>query len=437
MNIFPNYILLVACLFFISLNSKADIFAYIPDHVGVQNQHGLLHVVNASYDVKVETIELFGNPRDIYINKTGDTVFVSTEVEDDGEEESYINLIDTSTNKRVGLIAVEQGSFVRGMAMNSTESKLYVTHDRGVTEISNPYSLDPQLKEFTTNYRGTSLVISNDDQYLFVLGQDGNGVDGISLISFDDAINDEIRTGLRLGSGKGASSIIYLDLENELYVTNRGSDELVLLEVQNYADPLQADLNLVDTLRFEDGASPSDIVYDEEHDELLVSLSFILDERDSTGNGYIAVLNAFDFHQQPARGLSKIFLWDEGGIDNVFDPIHPTAISLDEFGSIHVIKHIWNEHTGMYLARLKDSTNNGIRTVQEAKSVKLGEQSATLISGTFIGPDCSSCPTGLDHNPNEETKRPSSMDFQTIAMLLVVLLIGAGMRRFGKNYHIR
>jgi len=428
-------------LLFISLvllipYAKADIFAYVPDHVGVDNQHGKLHVVNTSYGVKVESIELFGNPRDVLINKTGDTVFVTTELEELGEEKSFLNIIDTSNNTQNNPLEIP-GSFARGMVMTNDESKLFVTHDRGVS-VFNPYSVSPSMQLIETDFRGASLVITEDEQYLFVIGTNRNGVDGVSLVSLNSPANVEV-TSLSLGLGKDSATGVYLADENKLFVANRGEDayELVVLEVDNYETPESASLIQIGIHKFSEGAAPSDILYHKENNELLVSLSYIVDEKTTTANGYIAVLNASDTTKETNSGLSKIFLSDEGGTENRFPPIHPTSISLDEFGGIHVVKHIWNDLSGLYLSKLKDSTKNGIRSVTEKSSLKLGNQSATLSNGTFIGPDCSACPTGLDYDPNDNLVRPSSITTSTLCLFIMLLVTRLGKRNVGKVNSIR
>ncbi len=182
--------------------------------------------------------------------------------------------------------------------------------------------------------------------------------------------------------GKETATGVYLADENKLFVVNRGkaASELVLLEVDNYETPESAALVKIGNHQFPNDSAPSDILYHQEKNELLVSLSYIVNEETTSEieNGYIAVLNASDTTQETSSGLRKIFLSDEGGTDNRFPPIHPTSISLDEFGKIYVIKHIWNNLSGMYLTTLKDSTKNDIRSVTEKSSLKFGERSLYL-----------------------------------------------------------
>jgi len=432
MKKYSKIFLLFISLFLFIPFAKADVFAYVPDHVGVQNQHGNLRVVNVSYDVIVESIELFGNPRDVLINKTGDTVFVTTELEELGEEKSFLNIIDTSNNTLSGTPEIP-GNFARGMVMTNDESKLFVTHDRGVS-VLNPYSASPSIQFIETDFRGTNLVITEDEQYLFVIGTNDNDVDGVSLVSLKSPANVEV-SRLTLGLGKESASGIYLADENKFFVVNRGVDahELIVLSVVNYQTPESASLTNIDTHTFPVGSAPSDILYHQKNNELLVSLSYIVNEEPTSDieNGYIAVLNASDTSKETTSGLSKIFLSDEGGTDNQFPPVHPTSISLDEFGRIYVVKHIWNEFAGLYLSKLNDSNRNGIRSVTDPSSLKLGDRSATLSNGTFIGPECSACPTGLDHDPDDNLVRPSSITMPIFGLFIILLLTRLGKRSVG------
>ncbi|MDH3325629.1 MAG: hypothetical protein OEM38_02790 [Gammaproteobacteria bacterium] len=412
-----------------SANSTADYFAYITDQAN-DGSSKYLHVVNTRYNILVESVVLIGTPRDLVLSHNADYVFVSTVITEGLDTASNINIVSTQSNTTFRLIDI-QGANVRGLALTSDDSVLFVTHSDGITRVTQPtYSPDPVNLSLT--YKGISIAISDDDKYLFVIGTDGSNNDGISMVdveSFTEVASHP------LGDGAGVSSIVFDKLNKELFVLNRNNisdsngGELINLKINNYGSTTVAPVMepYPETKAFPLDSFPIDIALNADSSEIYVALSFIpggSDDRLGTGNGYITVLNAADISGPIIHDINDLS-FEGGGVDyQSTGAIHPIAISFDDSGQLHLAKQMWNEYSGTFLSSIDDHTGirSGVRTWVEVDSINMGKRSSTQMAGKFVGADCSYCPNGLEDDITP-VNRPSAISPFMLVFTLIFLIL--------------
>ena len=403
----------------------ADYFAYIPDEA--TNSSGkYLHVVNTKYNLISDSILLFGDPREVVLSHKGNYVYVSTVITEETRTASTINVISTQTNKTILPLTIPHES-IRGLTLTKDDSFLYATHKDGISRVF----IEPTFKfdrvDLALRFSGMSMVLSDDEKYLFVIGTDGE-FDGVSVVDISQDEPNEV-AALELGPDTGASSIVFDKSTNELFVLNRTTSQLVNLRINNYDTPSAVELTLGESKQFISDSYPVDLALNADSSELFVALSFLKDGV-GYGDGYITVLNPAQINGESV--YDRIPLSDEGGnfapvpgSQSGFGAIHPLAIAFDNATpeKLHVIKQIWNEYSGTYVSSINDVTNirSGDRKITESTSVHLGKRSSTQITGTFIGPDCSNCPDGLIKEPDPDV-RPSAISPLMLSFLFLIIL---------------
>lgn len=400
--------------------AKADYFAYVPD---VTSKY--LYAFNTSLNIPVESIRLFGSPRNVQVNYAGTKVFVSTVVIDGSLSQSYLNIINTTTNQREfgGLIPVP-GANVRGLVISRDDQNLFITHDKGVTRIESPGTLNT-VTDLELSYSGMNLVISDDDKYLFVIGTDAFD-DGISVV--DLATFTEV-SSISLGANQGANEIVFDNNNLKLFVAKTISDQVVAVNVNNYMNAESLSLELAEERTFRLGSSPVDLALHKNSSELLVVLSYIENDQTSgTGDGNIVILKTADISADNTDEVNQIFFDNENSTGgNANGIIHPLAVNIDENGFIYVLKQIWSDVTGIYVEKLRDSTDlKGERSIEKKQSYNLGNKVSTLANGQFMGPNCSSCPTGYE-DPFGPVERPAAINPLFLSLIAACILF---FRRF-------
>ena len=410
--------ILLSLTFMPFMNAKADYYAYTPDL-----SEKLLHVYNATLNTLVTSATLVGSPRNVYVSHSGTKVFVSAVILERNVNQSYINVVNALNNKveANGAIRVS-GENARGLTITQDDNTLFVTHEDGVTKIERPGIINTST-DLDLTYRGLNLTISEDEKYLFVIGTDNANNDGVSVV--DIATFTEI-ADYSLGTGQGASEILFNnDATNpKLFVTLSDADKVVSLTVNSYDDANALSLDLLNVREFRIGANPIDLQLNNNGTELLVVLNYIKDQ-EGTGNGNIVLLDTTDISAtNEISGIAEIFLSNELSTYSQGPVIHPLAVNIDKNGFIYVLKQIWSDKTGIYVTKLKDSTNisTGKRKIEEIQSYNLGNKVSTLANGQFLS-ECDACPTG---NPNDEldfVERPASMNWYILVFLSGLLLL--------------
>jgi len=389
---------------------SASYYAYIPDLSGKS-----VIVVNVVDRVIVETVPLFGNPRDIHINDIGSTVYISTVVQDGNTEQSYINVLNTLDLDKPKLIPIPFDN-VRGMTVNQSSTDLYITHDVGVTRIRNPLAGN-EMADLATSYRGKVLKLSNDEKYLFVLGQDEALPPnfGISVVETETML--EVAT-FPLGTAKNSNDMAYDNNLKKLFVVNQDTDELVSIQVNQYSDPTSINLSVIKTTTFQDRAGPIALALNEQTSELFIALSHFgfAQTETSAQEGYVARLNANDIHS----AVLDIALSDEDSSYTPIVNIHPATIGITDSGNVFLVKQIWSDQAGLYISELRSRSGSQTR-INEINSLYLEERASIFSTGKFIGPICTECPTGLD-GPATASERPSALNpFLLIIFVIVVI----------------
>ena len=424
-------LIFLACFLPFSAISSADYFAYIPDQANDESSK-YLHVVNTTYDVLVDSILLFGTPRDVVLSNGGDFVFVSTVVDDGLNSSSKINIIDTLTNINYSLRTINHNN-VRGLTLSSDDSILFVTHEDGITRIKSPtFYSDPGV-DLNLTYAGTSMAISDDDKYLFVIGTDGNNNHGISVVDVSQDQMVEITT-YSIGTDVGVSAIVFDKLYG-LYLVNTSNNptdsrfggSLINLTINNYDSP--------DTFEIVQGANnskhdfpldtfPVDLALNSDSTEVFVALSYINNETGiGSGKGYITVIDASNLGSEAIYNMTDLSAEGGGsGYENT-GAIHPLSVAFDDSGQLHVVKQIWNEYAGTYVSQIDDFTSirNQIRTMSESGSVHLGKRSSSQLTGKFVGAECTECPNGLEDN-SDLIIHPSAIHPFMLLLSLIFLI---------------
>lgn len=410
---------IVTLLLFLAYSglSQAYYYAYVPDLSGDENGK-YLHVVNTDLEVLVDSIPLFGDPREVVLNHKGNYVFVSSVVTEGSFSVSKINIISTQLNENKGTFNINNADYIRSLTISQDDTSLYVTHSNGITRIKGPTTTFEQTSLTNLTYTGMSLALSDDDKYLFVVGTDGNNNDGISVVDVSQDTMQEIAS-YSLGTGAGVTAVIFDKLYNELYVLNRVSAQLINLKINNYDTPSNLTLTENGVKQFLADSYPSDLAISEDSSEIYVALSYLYDGA-GYGDGEIVLIDPSDLSK------AAIYNIDLSKEEGVFSPedgsgaVHPLAIGFDESGTLHVVKQLWNERAGTYVSLLRDVTDIRTKTrrIYEINSVNLGKKSSTQINGKFVGTNCSYCPTGIE-SETQPVIRPSAIN---IYMLLFILL---------------
>lgn len=404
---------LLSLAFMPFMHAKADYFAYTPDL-----SEKLLYVYNTTLNRLVVSAPLVGSPRDVQVSHSGTKVFVSSVVSDGNQ--SYVNVVNATNNTvEANGAARVSGENVRGLVVTQDDNTLFVTHESGVTKIERPGIINTST-DLDLTYRGLNLTISEDEKYLFVIGKDDANNDGISVVEL--ATFTEV-FDYSLGADKGASEIVFNNdnTNPKLFVALSDADQVVSVEINDYDTPNALSLDLLNVRDFRVGANPIDLQLNSDSTELFVVLSYIK-EQQGTGNGNVVLLDTADISAtNEISGISEIFFSNEKSTYSQGAVIHPLALNIDENGFIYVLKQIWSDTTGIYVTKLKDSTNisTGKRSIEEIQSYNLGNKVSTLANGQFLGPNCDSCPDGRIDDDLEVVERPASMN------LLVLLLLSS------------
>jgi len=411
-------LILLSLTFIPFMNVKADYYTYTPDL-----SEKLLHVYNATLNRLVTSTVLVGSPRNVYVSHSGTKIFVSAVILERNVNQSYINVVNALSNKveANGAIRVS-GENARGLVITQDDNTLFVTHEDGVTKIERPGIMNTST-DLDLTYRGLNLTISNDDKYLFVIGTDNSNNDGISVV--DIATFTEI-ADYSLGTGQGANEILFNNDETtpKLFVALSDADKVVSVAVNNYDDANALNLDLLNVREFTLGANPIDLQLNKNGTELFVVLNYIKDQ-EGTGNGNIVLLDTTDISAtNTVSGIAEIFFSNELSTYSQGAVIHPLAVNIDDNGFIYVLKQIWSDKTGIYVTKLKDSTNisTGKRKIEEIQSYNLGNKVSTLANGQFLS-ECDVCPTG---DPNDEidfVERPAAMNWYILVFLIGLLLL--------------
>ena len=417
---------LLSLIFIPLVNVNADYFTYTPD-----GSDKLLHVYNTTLNRYVKGAGLVGTPRNVHVSHSGLKVFVSSVVQDSNQ--SYINVLNAINNtvEANGAIKIS-GENVRGLVITQDDNTLFVTHEDGITKIERPGIINTSTV-LDLSYRGMNLVLSEDEKYLFVIGTDDTGNDGISVV--DLSTFTEI-ADYSLGTGKGASEIVFNNsaTDPKLFIALSENDQVVSVKIEGYDSPEALSLDLFKVRDFTLGANPIDIQLNNTNSELFVVLSYIKDQGErGTGNGNVVVLDTADISaNNEVSGISEIFFSNEDSSPN-FNPdggrIHPLALNIDENGFIYVLKQIWSDKNGVYVIKLKDTTNisTGERSIKEIQSYNLGNRVSTQANGQFLGPNCDACPDGRINGDLEVVERPASLNAYLLLLLTSLLLLA---RRF-------
>jgi len=410
---------------FVSNSVSAYYYAYITDHAN-EEVSKYLHVVNTDLGLLVQSIPLFGTPREIELSHNGEHVYVSTEVIDGNVNASKINIIDTRTNEVLldRVISVQKTS-VWGMTLNKADNIFYATHEEGITRIVDPVLVDPdqiELRHLDVTYSGASLTLSDDENYLFVTGQDGDNNYGISVVDVSQPTMTVILDKL-VGPSAGS---IDIEFENagtrkSVYVVNRATSQLIRYDIENYDSSIDFDLVQGQVKSFPDFSYPVDMEFSPDGSEIFVSLSYIINSNQGDGdNGYIQVLDSTTLTEIADVTLSL----ENGQFSPDVGALHPQAINFDDSGKMHVIKQLWNEYAGTYVSSIDDRVNRftGDRSFTESFALHLGKRSANQTIGRFIGPDCNECPTGLEET-TDPVIRPTAINlFMLLSSFLFLLL---------------
>jgi len=414
-------IILLSSIFMPIMYAKADYFTYTPDL-----SEKLLHVYNTTLNRLVVSANLVGSPRNVYVSHSGTKVFISSVIAEGNQ--SYINVLNAINNKVEANGAIRiSGENVRGLVITQDDNTVFVTHENGVTKIERPGIINTST-DLDLTYRGMNIIISEDEKYLFVVGTDNSNNDGISVV--DVATFTEI-ADYSLGTAKGASEIVFNNnnTDPKLFIALSEGDQVVSVKIDGYDSADTLSLDLFKVRDFKIGANPIDLQLNNNNTELLVVLSYIK-EQQGTGNGNVVLLDTADISAtNEVSGISEIFFSNEKSTYSQGAVIHPLALNIDENGFIYVLKQIWSDTTGIYVTKLKDSTNisTGKRTIEEIQSYNLGNKVSTLANGQFLGPDCESCPDGSVDTDLEDVERPASLNTYILLLLTSLLLL---MRRF-------
>lgn len=401
--------------------SQAYYFAYVPDLSGDENGK-YLHVINTDLEILVDSIPLFGDPREVVLNHKGDYVFVSSVVTEGSFSVSKINIISTQLNENRGTFNISNADYIRSLTISKDDSSLYVTHANGITRINGPTSTFEQTSLTNLSYSGMSLALSDDEKYLFVVGTDGNNNDGISVVDVSQDTMQEVAS-YSLGTGAGVNAVVFDKLYNELYVLNRVSAQLINLRINNYDTPNNLSLTENGIKQFLSDSYPSDLAISADSSEIYVALSYLYDGA-GYGDGEIVLLDPSDLSK------AAVYNIDLSKEEGVFSPedgsgaVHPLAVGFDNSGTLHVVKQLWNERAGTYVSLLRDVTDvrTQNRQIYEISSVNLGKKSSTQINGKFVGANCSYCPSGVE-SETQPVIRPSALNFYVLLFILLSLFI--------------
>ena len=414
-------IILLSLSFIPFMNAKADYFTYTPDL-----SEKLLHVYNTTLNRLVVSARLVGSPRNVFVSHSGTKVFVSSVVTEGNQ--SYINVVNANNNiVEANGAARVSGENIRGLVATQDDNTLFVTHENGVTKIERPGILNIST-DLDLTYRGMNLTLSEDEKYLFVVGKDDSNNDGISVVEVSSFI--EVYD-FSLGTDKGASEIVFNNdaTDPKLFVALSDSDQVVSVNIADYDSANALSLDLFKVRDFRLGSNPIDLQLNNNNTELLVVLSYIK-EQEGTGNGNVVLLDTTDISAtNTVSGISEIFFSNEKSTYSQGAVIHPLALNIDENGFIYVLKQIWSDTTGIYVTKLKDSTNisTGKRTIEEIQSFNLGNKVSTLANGRFLGPNCDSCPDGRIISDLEDVERPAGLNLYIVLFLSNLILL---MRRY-------
>ncbi len=417
--------------------SHAYYFAYIPDQAN-DSLTKYLHVINTSLDLYVDKILISGTPRDVALNHRGDYVFVSAIITEGSRTVSKINVVSTQENINTIALTIPY-SFVKGLTLSSDDSVLYVTHDYGVTRIIQP-TFSYVQKEIKLTYRGASVVLSEDDKYLFVIGTDENNIDGISVVDVSQDPMKEVITH-ELGAGLGANTIAFDNTSYQLFVvtaSNHPTDktiggQLIKLDVNNY-DFGSPSLTQLESKAFALNSFPLDVALDPKKSDIYVTLSYTDRVNPDTGygEGFVSILDRTNL-SATSQNLS---LSTEKGVyppPNGDGAVHPLAIGFDDNGKLHAVKQLWNEYSGTYVSGFYyyTSPQTGTQTLIEKVGINLGNKSSSQLTGKFIGANCTNCPSGLEGVSQPQQSRPSSIN---PFMILFTLFFLVPLRLFTKRY---
>jgi len=423
-----KYFAIIALLLFAHSRVNADYFAYVPDISANQSQK-LVHIYNTTLKRKVKSLVILGDPQDVLVSHSGKFVFVSAIINDGVLIQPVINVVNAFTNSlNLSNVVRIDGTFVRGMALSKDENKLFVIHDDTISIINGPGFANSVTKtDLSLTYNGMKAIITDDDKYLFIVGKDTAENDGISVVEVSSMT--EIRH-YPIGTGKGASEIVFDNINKRLFVALSQSNEVVAVRIENYNNAQALSLDTYQTRNLPFNSSPADIHLYKNNTELLVSLSYIKNQL-GTGDGNILILKTDDISANNISNDFTIFLSKENSAYTLEGgAIHPRAVNVDDQGIIHVLKQIWSDTNGLYLVKLKDSTNTttGERTISEFESFNLGGQVSTLANGRFIGPDCKECPKGEGQPEVKIGERPASLSFLIILVLFSTLVLTRQLR---------
>ena len=417
-----KFLFAALCVSLSLVSAKADVFAYVPN---ISTKY--LEIYNTTLNLYVDSVKLLGSPRNVQVNHDGSLVFVSTVASDSsGASQSYLHTINTVTyEKSQPQVIPLDGKNVRGLVISNDDRNLYIVHEDGVTLVNNPGSSN-NMSELDLTYSGLNLTLSDDNDYLFVIGTNG-GSDGVSVVEL--ATFTEI-TSLDLGINKGANEIVFSKEHFKLFVANSISDEVVPIQINNYSDPENLSLEAESALSLATGANPVDLKLHNNGTELIVVLSYIAtDQSGPTGQGSIIIVKTDDITVANTDLVNIVGMDAEGSMGgNAGGIIHPLAINIDDNNNIYLLKQIWSDVTGIYVVKLKDSTDfTGKRTIEKQSSYNLGNKVSTLANGQFIGPDCEDCPDGAD-SIFDPVERPAA--FNPFSLLIMAIFIYLLRRRF-------
>lgn len=385
-------------------------FAYIPQTI----QIGELHIINTQTRSKVTSVDIGEYPAGVAINQDGSLVYVILR-----KDLGTIEVVDTETNTVIASIT-DAGQYPNTITINKSKNTLYVAYAGGVREfvLNDAGLMSNETKEIPVDYFGNDLEIFND--LVISIGYSVGTQPGISVYNTATATTQNLL--INNGITNDPSAIAVDILNNKIYVANRSDHSVLVYAVNGGLITYEKEIVL------DVGMSPIDLRIDTKKKRLYISnsgytkaqgedLSTIINVSEN-GNIQWIDLNTPD-------PLKTIPVYHEQDGQIYGHPIHPWAIDVDANGQVILVKDIWGQTSGFFISNFKpygfgDSFYPELSTPLFAggPNEKGGQ---AQITGEFLGPPCSKCPTGLGSSGPKVLTRPAALSLSILGLLGLLL----------------
>jgi hypothetical protein len=435
-------------LIFFAVNTTQDLRAATLSYIVVQNSTTPLHVNNVLNGVSTKQITISSFAKDIAIANDGLRVYVVSSPEDDSTTpvtpyESLIDVIDAERNTKLATIKQDAdnnyylGAYSQNIEISKDNKYLFADSDIGLHRLT----LNNDRKSITAAdridvpFRKLALDMSEDGSYLIATGS--SAVDftktGISIV---DPENFVLLDQMELGSS--IQGVTTKPDGSEIYVASLTDDGIYVLTWSGSKLTQKKFISLT-----AQGAGkycgPVDVAFEEEQPllvgpRLYVSCSgFFTDPKQQADMSNIVGNDGGVITVKLNNDTDQVFFKPLVPADRYapanFGGLHPGAISYDSKEErLYLIKNFWGQPTGTFVSTIVIDSISGINAGSEV-DFEVMKNNNTYSVGRFVGPECKTCPSGVDTNSFASGfSRRTSIDYSTIG-LLFALVVFRGMRR--------